>query len=161
MSTPEPRELIRHDIFTLGAGVVRRPVRGEPGSERVPHPEPLTGIGAAVSLKHAAVSIIRDCARYAREDGITWEGIAAALGCQPDAYGTSAGEVAFRDLASDLGDGLSFTWRCAACGQLIRDRGPESFHPADVEEGHGDGCSRLAAAIAAWDRQWEDDGDAD
>jgi hypothetical protein len=159
--TPRPRDLIRNDVFALGAPVVRRPVRsGQPDKGTLPDPEPLAGISAAVSLRNAASGVIRDCARHAREDGQTWEEIAVVLGCERDEYGTSAGEAAFRELASDLGDGLSFMWGCPSCGRLVSDRGPDAgLH--DSERGHGDGCERRAAEIAAWDAQWGDGSDDD
>jgi hypothetical protein len=49
--------------------------------------------------------------------------------------------------------GPSVTWRCRACGGLVRDRGPVSG-PRDDEPGHAGGCQRLAAAIAAWEASW-------
>lgn len=50
--------------------------------------------------------------------------------------------------------GRSFTWTCPSCDGAIRDRGLLAG-PADDEEGHGRDCTRLAAAAAAWDAQWE------
>src|ERR1019366_8846879 len=134
-----PGALIRNAIFVLGAAVVRRPV-----------------IRAATALRHAASAAAADCARYAREDGKTWEQIGEALGFKPGPDLPPVIESAFRVLASHLGSGPSFAWTCPACGQTVIDHGPEAG-PHDSEQGHGDGCEQFVATIEAWDRQWEDD----
>ena len=48
--------------------------------------------------------------------------------------------------------GPSFAWTCGSCDGLISDRGLCNG-PADDERGHADGCTRLAATIAAWDAE--------
>jgi len=154
---PEPRQLIRRDLRDLGVTFSRRPIfPGNPESATTETPEPLPGIRAALKLRYAADRDIADCARYAREDGQTWDEIGDALGCKPDRgdWGESTGEAAFRQLASDLGRGPSFAWTCS-CGQTIIDTGPANGHPEDREQGHGEGCTRLAAEIAAWRARWE------
>jgi hypothetical protein len=55
----------------------------------------------------------------------------------------------------------SFAWVCPACRDTVIDRGPQAGHPADREDGHADGCPRLATAIAAWSASWDDDGGPD
>ena len=62
------------------------------------------------------------------------------------AYDQVAGEPSFRT--------RSFAWTCPACHGTVIDRGPEAGRPQDCEEGHADGCPRLAAAITAWDASW-------
>ena len=152
-----PGALIRNAIFVLGAAVVRRPViRGDSASGTRAEPEPLAGIRAATALRHAASAAAADCARYAREDGKTWEQIGEALGFKPGPDLPPVIESAFRVLASHLGSGPSFAWTCPACGQTVIDHGPEAG-PHDSEQGHGDGCERFVATIEAWDAQWEDD----
>ena len=163
MTAPDTRHLIRNDIFTLGAQVIRRPViRGDSASGTKAEPEPLAGIRAATALRNAASRAVSDCARYAREDGKTWTEIGAAMEPAHDQYSV------FLSVASQLGRGPSFTWTCAACGQVVIDHGPEAGHPSDAEEGHSGGCSRFAAEIEAWDHwagpygtKWEDDSDGD
>jgi hypothetical protein len=149
--TPEPRDLIARDIFALGAEAVRRPViHGDPESGTMIQPEPLAGIRAATALRHAASRAVADCARYAREDGKTWAQIGAAMQPAHDEY------AAFLAVASQLGRGPSFAWTCGECGQTVIDYGPEAGSPEDQETGHGEGCTRLAAEIAA--RIWEEGG---
>ena len=156
MNPPEPRDLILRDIFTLGVKVVRRPViRGDSALGTTPQPEPLAGIHAATTLRHAASRAVAECARYAREDGKTWTEIGAAM--EP-AHGEDS---AFLAVASQMGRGPTFAWPCPACGQTVIDYGPEAGSPEDQETGHGQGCTRLAAVIAAWNAQWEDDTDGD
>jgi hypothetical protein len=161
MTDPDARRLIRNAIFdlTLGTGVVRRPViRSDSASGYRAEPEPLAGIRAATALGHAVGRAKADGARYAREDGETWEQIGEALGFKPGPDLPPVSESAFRVLASDLGRGPSFAWTCPACGQRVIDYGPEEG-PNDSEQGHGDGCERFVATIEAWDAQWEDDSD--
>jgi hypothetical protein len=50
----------------------------------------------------------------------------------------------------------SFTWTCRSCHQAIGDRGLVGG-PADDEVGHADDCSRLAAAVATWNAEWDAD----
>jgi hypothetical protein len=50
--------------------------------------------------------------------------------------------------------GRSFVWRCRSCDQAIGDRG-RIAGPTDDEPGHADDCSRLAAAVAEWNAEWE------
>jgi hypothetical protein len=154
MTIPEPRDLIRNDIFALGAPAVKRPVvRGAPRTGMLQHPEPLAGIRAATALRHAASRAVADCARYAREDGKTWAEIGAAMEPPHDEYS------AFMAVASQMGRGPSFAWTCS-CGPVVIDYGPEAGSPADQETGHAEGCTRLAATVAAREAEiarWEDD----
>jgi hypothetical protein len=95
--------------------------------------------------------------------------IGAALGL-PSGGDVGAGETiaeaAFRYAAGSADShwnrtyGPSVTWRCPACGGLVSDRGPVSG-PRDDEPGHTDGCQRLAAAVAAWEASWSDEGDGE
>lgn len=150
----------RRLVTTAGGRLVRRPVlRDDPVFGTREEPEPLAGMTAAVALKHAAVQAISDFAKAAREDGISWEELGVALGCEADpATGTTVGEAGFRAVAAGRGpwDHKVFYWRCWACGQHITDYGPEAGHPTDTEEGHAGGCKRLAAEVAAWTARWGD-----
>jgi hypothetical protein len=154
MSTPSPRHLIRNAIWEMtrqpedaGRPVLRYLAAGG-------EPDPLAVITAAASLSREAARATRDHARRAREAGKSWDQIGEALGPQGDG---GLASHAFYLLASDLGRGPSFAWTCGACGQTVIDYGPEAGSPEDQESGHGEGCTRLAAAIVAWDAQWEDD----
>jgi hypothetical protein len=152
VSTPEPRDLIRNAIFALAPEVVKRPaVRGVPRTGMLEHPEPLAGVRAATALRDAAVLAIADLARYAREDGKSWAEIGAAMEPVHDEYS------AFGSVASQLGRGYSFAWTCPACGQVVLDYGPEAGVPADQEQGHGGGCTRFAALVAAHEARMEDE----
>ena len=137
----------------------RRPIR--PGSDitaTVPA-DPLEGLRAAIGLYREVRGRIRDYARYAREDGCSWEEIGRAMDRAPDPdAGVTVGVAAFEFVASDLGRGLSFGWTCPACLGLVIDYGPEAGHPEDRERGHAEGCTRLAETIAAWHQEDDNDG---
>ena len=51
--------------------------------------------------------------------------------------------------------GRSFMWTCPACRGTVRDRGLCNG-PADDEQGHADGCSRLAGTIGDWEAEWDE-----
>ncbi len=145
------RDLIRRDIFTLVPDRIDRPVIPDrPDAGTVPKPDPLPGIAAAAALRDEATAAIRDCARYAREDGRSWAQIGEAMGCpDPDA--------AFLHVAERTGRYPSLAWRCPSCGELVTDYGPALSAAADPEQGHAEGCERFAEAVRAWDAQWKDD----
>jgi len=117
---------------------------------------PLAVLGALTSLRGAALQMERDAARLARQNRRSWDEIAQAMGLAPGPARHPAAE-AFSRLASDLGDDrLSFGWPCRECGKVVLDYGPGAGHPADAERGHAEGCTRLAAAV----RAYEGSGDA-
>jgi len=122
----------------------------------------MAGIRAARLLEGTARRVTGDYLRFAREDGASWLDIGEALGLAND------GERSGHDLAvaayeyaagqPDLWNESSFHYRCPGCAQMISDRGPYESHPDDDEHGHGDGCERRAAEIAAWQARqdaWE------
>lgn len=140
------RELIRNAI----AALVRE--SGVTG--------PLAEVTAAVHLEWAAQEAVRTRARTAREDGASWAQIAGALGSEPDPdRGITPAAAAFGRVASDLGRGQVFAWTCPECRETVIDRGPELAHPEDQEQGHADGCARLAEAVRGWRAQLEGGGD--
>ena len=159
----EAREAVRRLVTESGGGMIRRRMfRDRPsGDWTKDEPEPLAGIRAALSLEYAAREAAANSARYAREDGLSWAEIGEAFfpaDPPPDAH--SKAHAAFDRLswAYDRWQAPSFTWTCPACLQLISDHGPETgMHPSEDEEGHAEGCARLAAAVAAWKAHWEDD----
>jgi hypothetical protein len=128
--------------------------------------EPLAGIRAAQTVRHAADRVAGDYVKYARVEGIGWREIGAALGLAQDGQRTGYDlAVAAYEQVAGQPDGFrnpSFYYACAACEQGITDRGPYESHPEDNERGHAAGCTRLAADITAWqaqrdaeDAEWE------
>ena len=119
--------------------------------------DPLKALGALTQLRAAVTRAERDAARRAREDGRTWHDIGEALGFKglSGFPWTSVAERAFLATASDLGSGPVVAWECPVCGGMVTDRGPETGHPADAEEGHRGSCARLTATVKAWNAQWE------
>ena len=43
-----------------------------------------------------------------------------------------------------------FRWTCPAGGDVMSDRRPGGHSPAEDQQGHAEGCQRLAAAVAEW-----------
>ena len=124
--------------------------------------EPLAGIRAAGVLRNLAARIEHGYIRRARERGDTWQEIGTALGL--DAAAHELGERAFEHVTdaehAERFAGLSFAWTCPGCGELVSDRGPYESHPEDNERGHGDGCTRMAAALRAHELRmsaWDDE----
>ena len=168
------RDIARRDTFQLargtGASIVRRPMfRGE-DEPTVQDVEPLAGARAARDLELAAKGTARDYIRQAREAGHGWQRIGQALGVSPDAdadqTGMTVAEAAYTYAAgSPYTDtaaryGRSFLWTCRSCDQAVSDRGLIAG-PVDDEQGHADGCSRLAEAIAAWNAELDADREAE
>lgn len=110
-----------------------------------PEPGPLTGVRAAAEAVAAVEALLGEHARAAREQGRTWAEVAAVL------PGDAGAVAAFARVSRG---GAYVPWRCASCGCLVRDYGPE-LPPAEAEQGHGAGCGRLAATVAAWDAAWD------
>ena len=108
------------------------------------------------AARHSARRYIRD-ARDAREAGHGWHAIGAALGLTGGTgYGETVAEAAYTYAAGDVDSdlvrsyGRSFSWTCPSCDGTMHDWGPYSG-PENDEEGHARDCSRLAAAVAAFD----------
>ena len=152
------RLAILSTVRETGGQTVTRPVfRDRPDLDMtLTEPEPIAGLQASAVVGHALRRITCEYVRRAREDGHSWPEIGAALGLDrasgddlsaaEAAYDQVAGEPSFRSRA--------FAWTCPACHGTVIDRGPEAGRPQDCEEGHADGCPRLAAAITAWDASW-------
>jgi hypothetical protein len=92
----------------------------------------------------------------AREAGMSWHDVGDALGVAElaRACGSSLGEAAW-EYAAERSAHLSgrpgeFRWVCPACGEVVSGRGPGGRSRAGDEQGHAEGCHRLAAAVAAW-----------
>jgi hypothetical protein len=150
----EARNAIARLVKDAGGQMVPRPLmRSEPGGPTAQEPEPLAGITAAAALEREARRRCLDSIRYAREDGLTWREIGLALSFTADP-GPAVRAYEYANPGPEYAGW--FTWSCPACGKLIRDHGPETG-PRDAEEGHAEGCTRLAGAVRAWDAQWEED----
>ena len=137
-----------------GGRPLARPVfGGQPEHDLTVHEaDAISGLEAATKLTSAVRRLILDYARHAREDGRSWReiGLAIGLGGLADAGGDLA-DAAYEDLAGTAAFGRSaFAWVCPACRSTVIDRSPQAGHLADCEDGHADGCPRLAAAMAAW-----------
>jgi hypothetical protein len=144
-----------------GADVHERPMF--PGAISVGrYAEPLAGIRAAQVLADTAVRIRREYAERARTEGIAWQQIGQALGLDQGPDGKSGyglGVAAFEHFEGppDLWNQSSFCYPCASCGEWITDRGPYENHPPDNESGHARDCARLAAELAAWQAENDED----
>ena len=165
----EARNAIFRIVKAAGGQMTRRPVfrEGTPAGEVYggwtgDEPEPRAGIRAAVALERESRRQCLASIRNAREDGATWADIAGALEFTAEGDDTIPGPAASAyeyACPYQAGTPAWYTWSCA-CGQLIRDYGPE-LDPREGEKGHAEGCARYAAAVAAWDAQWEEDGTDD
>jgi hypothetical protein len=142
-----------------GGQIVHRPVfRDRPDLNlKLTAAEPMAGLRAATVLKWATRQLLLDYVRYAREDGHPWRDIGVGLGYSDDpGSGISAAEAAYDFAAGTISAWRSFAWTCQHCRATIIDRGPEAGHPAECEDGHADGCGRLAAEVAAWTATWDE-----
>lgn len=160
----EARRAVRAAVITMaqidGSGTEPHPLW--PGSTTT-EPRPavaVEGLRFALMLRDAATSQAREFARWARAEGLSWrqlgEILAPALGISGEdvdlparAFEWSAGAEFARPFAD-----LVVTWTCPACHERIRDHGPYDADPRNNEAGHGDGCARLAQAVAAYDAEW-------
>ena len=148
----EARASIARLVKDSGGQMVTRPlIRSEPHGRTTREPEPLAGITAARALERAARWYCLESIRYAREDGLSWRETGAAFG-----PGLTTAEAAYRYASPGHDHGDYFLWTCPACGGNIRDYGPE-VPLREAEQGHAENCSRWAAAVRAWDAEWEDE----
>lgn len=157
-ASSEIRSAVRRLVFASGGRMIPRPIfRDRPGGgSNREEPEPLHAIRAAAALEYEAGQALASAVRYAREDGQAWGEIGAALypgdplAGQPAVAAKTFVRFAWQ---SDKWQVLSFGWTCPACLQTISDHGPDSSgYPSETEEGHTDGCPRLAAAITEYER---------
>jgi hypothetical protein len=108
------------------------------------HLPPLAVIRATAIIEDEARAERNTSVRAAREAGHTWAEIGEALGYS----GPGAAADAYRVIAV-IPEWFP-EWFCRACGRHVQDAGP-GMPPADAETGHAGGCTRLAAAAAAWE----------
>lgn len=160
----EARRAVRRAVITMaqidGSGTEPHPLW--PGSTTTePRPAVATeGLRFALMLRDAATSQAREFARSARAEGLSWrqlgEIFAPALGEDVDVAVRAFEWAAGAEAAQPFAD-LAVTWTCPACHERIRDHGPYDADPRNNEAGHGDGCVRLAEAVAAYDAEWGDE----
>ena len=117
-------------------------------------PSPAAVVTIARRLELAAHAEVERAVRRVREEGQGWAVLASLLGL--DALPCHVDDPA--RLAFDYCAGLArppefdrprFLWDCPACGHTVADHGPAGS-PARSQQGHADGCERLAADIAEW-----------
>jgi hypothetical protein len=155
------RQAILATVRETGGAAVTRPVfRGRPGLDAAfADAESMAALRASVAVGHALRRMTCEYVRRAREDGHSWPEVATALGLDHTAEdGRSPTEAAYDQVAGQPGfRARAFAWICPVCRATVIDRGPEAGRPEDCEEGHATSCPRLAAAITAWDAQWNED----
>ena len=141
--------------YLTGARIVQAPPW--PGASFTEEqPEPGAGIRIALALERAARAGVRVYIARAREAGMSWHEVGGALGVAElaQARGSSVAEAAWEyaaERAAHLGGQPGeFRWVCPDCGEVVSDRGPAGRSPAEDEQGHAEGCHRLAAAVAEW-----------
>jgi hypothetical protein len=141
--------------YITGAPVVHAPPW--PGASFTEEqPEPGAGIRIALALERAARAGVRVYIARAREAGMSWHEVGGALGVAELAQerGSSVAEAAWAYAAGRpahlSGRPGEFRWTCPDCGEVVSDRGPGGRSPAGDEQGHAEGCHRLAAAVAQW-----------
>jgi hypothetical protein len=141
--------------YMTGAQIVQAPP--SPGASFTEEqPEPGAGTRIALALERAARAGVRVYIQRAREADMSWHEVGEALGVAELAQTrrSSLGEVAW-EYAAERSAYLSgqpgvFRRTCPACGEVVSDRRPGGRSPAEDEQGHAEGCQRLAAAVAEW-----------
>jgi hypothetical protein len=152
------RRAVTGMVQASGGRTVTRPMfRGRSDLDStVTDVEPLAGLQAAASLKHAAWRLALEYVRQAREAGNSWHDIGVALG-----FGLLAeSDMSVAGAAHDYAAGgpetwsRSFPWVCPACQTTVIDFGPEAGNPDDQEQGHaadwpppGRGTHRLGCLL--------------
>src|ERR1017187_3351764 len=153
------RRAVTAMVEASGGQTVTRPMfRGRPDLDStVTDVEPMAGLQAATSLKHAVRRLALEYVRQAREANDSWHDIGVALGFGRSAESDMSVAGAAYDYAAGGPDAWSrsFPWVCPACQGTVIDFGPEAGTPEDQEQGHAADCPRLAAAAAAWNASWD------
>ncbi len=143
------------------AAVTRSPISATLTSEVNRPADYVAGVRAAMTVVGVAEWVARDHAKRARGEGRSWAQIAEVLDLDTEAHDDLAA-AAFLWVApspSQPFDRIYTSWECSSCGSRVVDRGPFGGHPDDNEEGHADGCARLAAEVAEYRRRagWDDE----
>ena len=164
--TREAAQVLAQQASQAAAAAVARIAR-RTGSELTPvpaaaaHPQaPADALRIARQLEHAARAEVRVHVRRAREAGLSWHEVGALLGFGdlPAGIGPTVAEMAFdyttgpRTVHAWFPAPPVFRWDCLGCGQAIADHGP-ARGPGCDQDGHTDGCQRLAAEAADWEME--------
>ncbi|MEV0005907.1 hypothetical protein AB0H28_26980 [Micromonospora sp. NPDC050980] len=122
-----------------------------------PEPQPLAGLQAALSVARLAQNQAYTFAKGLRGEGSSWDEIADLLEIEwSEDYvrRERAFELVAGPVSSYSYDRYVF-FTCGGprgCGESITDRGPYNGYPSDNEDGHAEGCRRLAAEVEAYRR---------
>lgn len=135
-----------------GDAAVREP---DSGGNATPFPKPAEwplGLAAVAGVHRTVESLLRDWVHAARGDGLDWAHIAEAIGETAHESPRAAADAAFAWAAPDPhwpGDVVATIWRCASCGEWVRDHGPRDLGFESVEEDHAPDCHRYQPAALA------------
>ena len=123
-----------------------------------PEPRPLAGLQAALTVARIAQDQAYNFAKALRGEGTSWAAIADLLEI-PWSKEYARTERAYELVAGATPGTFSDArvyWTCGGprgCGQYVTDNGPYNGCPVDNEDGHADGCRRLAAENEAYKRE--------
>lgn len=120
--------------------------------------QPLAGLRAALTVARTAQDQAYRFAKELRGEGTTWAQLADLLEIpwSEDYFQT---EKAYELVAGPAPSAYSSPrvyWTCAGtagCGKYVTDHGPYNGSPSNNEDGHADGCRRLEAEDAAYQRE--------
>jgi hypothetical protein len=109
-------------------------------------------VGAALVCAVAGHHL-REMVCEARGHGDSWQDIATLVGAED-------GFAIYFDVATIEPQSAVQThsplpvlvWRCFTCRAAVVDCGPDDDDPREREQGHAEGCGRLAAEVAAYER---------
>jgi hypothetical protein len=126
-----------------------------------PEPQPLAGLQAALTVARLAQDQAYKFAKGLRGEGSSWSQIAELLQI-PWSADYRQEERAFELVAGPISN-ISYDryvfFTCGGfrgCGERITDRGPYNGYPSDNEDGHAEGCRRLAAEVDAYRREQDE-----
>lgn len=121
-------------------------------------PSPKAGMQAALTVVRMAQEQAYKFARDLRGEGSSWAEVADLLEI-PWSQEYSRPERAYELVAGTRPGTFSDArvyWTCGGpdgCGRHVTDRGPYNGYPVDNEDGHEQGCGRLTADTAAYERE--------
>jgi hypothetical protein len=125
-----------------------------------PGASPAGAVRIARSVELAVHADVLGHIRRAREAAESWAAVGELLGLGPIA---AEGPGTVAELGFDYAAGPRtidprfpappvFQWDCPGCGGRIGDHGPAKG-PVTDQDGHKDGCVRLAAEAADWEQE--------
>lgn len=127
-----------------------------------PEPAPAAGLTAALAVEEIARRQAYKFVLGLRAAGTSWREAADLLNI-PWSGDYSRPERAY-ELVLGPEDRTGYRernlyWHCGGplgCGEFITDRGPYNGRPSGCEDGHAEGCRRLAAEVDAFEREWDE-----